>query len=747
MATMEQLGNDINSVLSPSTSGIQTGRSSTTYTQPKQLLSTLETDMQKLTNGLTDISATLYKTSEYAHRLVAIDKSKEFELGNKKIDDFFVDKMKSGQALTSKDYEAWIEWKTNFFEEMVANSKLPEDAKEYGDYYKEHFIKPAIDKYYSDKANLSRNYLSTLRGEKIVKFKREVEDSGYNYTGDDFYFAVSQLERLGVDNAQEIISSQIATTFNSEWHSQMYNGVNSETFKPYLEAIMSGKMSVDQAFKAKFNDIYGNQVVIDDNGNYVKVNENLSDTAFNAMIKSYQGWINAFNKKAESPTLGTLIPQLNKSIDVNRSSSADAKAAFDKATEEMNVLYALCKSGENKACSKYATMRDGQYTDLQLKIKHIETLEQAYEDFNASPSYISNKEFSYSVTAVNPLTGKETSIKKTIGKEDVYNYISSRLVKNYDTAIKTGDMGSANEVAMKAKILFKDGNVSGGIVSKLSDAIKSFSSGDFAYSDFAKSPNQFISQLISAVAFNQTGDGYRYSGSAWLNDKMLSRVNGYYSDLLVRRENGEKGLTDGKITQLLMAYTNSERAKAKYITLTDEQKRTLNTAVGEADADVDTFVSWYLAGDGKFGVGTASVALKYVLSKDRTYGNEGALRDELQKSLKVMDDKAVPIFTNRTVLFVPDAVVSLGADKYKELFYYALNKDIQKYNDMSKETIHLRDLTDDNVQIRQTMINGQVVTFLDIFDESGRRLHTAEVTEDEWLKALNELEKQKIDNP
>ena len=192
--------------------GVNTPSVAPVQTQQTKEIDTLASDIEKLTGGLQKGNEAIYKASEYATTLAAVDTEYNTKLGFQEIYNQTVGaKLAQGLEPTSEDYKTMIDWRTRYLKDVTQQVASEDDTDNL--IYKEKFFKPS----YNTLAELNQQdtvrYQNARMKESIEEFDAivgNIKGTTAPMTVDSVNIRADLLGKKGVGNHLKVAWNSVA---------------------------------------------------------------------------------------------------------------------------------------------------------------------------------------------------------------------------------------------------------------------------------------------------------------------------------------------------------------------------------------------------------------------------------------------------------------------------------------------------------------------------------------------------------
>lgn len=340
--------------------GVNTPSVAPVQTQQTKEIDTLASDIEKLTGGLQKGNEAIYKASEYATTLAAIDTDYNTKLGFQEIYNQTVGaKLAQGLEPTSEDYKTMIDWRTRYLKDVTQQVASEDDTDNL--IYKEKFFKPS----YNTLAELNQQdtvrYQNARMKESIEEFDAivgNIKGTTAPMTVDSVNIRADLLGKKGVGNHIDLA-----------WNKVKDNRVNN--FMILNDEIIKTAMqngTVDKLLKQYF----GEYIYYDKEGNLVN-HKGVADNAAKAMKDAWTSKLS----QAMKETTSKVISYEKRDMPVSSGTNAIQTAISQELGFQQEAL-ALEQQGYIKVGNKNKTKMSDSNSILASK----------YEQANIYNSYV-----------------------------------------------------------------------------------------------------------------------------------------------------------------------------------------------------------------------------------------------------------------------------------------------------------------------------------------------------------------------
>ena len=432
--------------------------------------------------GLQQTAGAIYEGVQDRKKLVALDASTQYNVGMQHIDKYYSDIEATGKALTSKDISSRMEWKQKFHSDMVGRTVDGVVSENYNkdfddEIVKKGFIEPAVgylNKSYSADA---KQFQELKKLENITMVKKTIDIRGVNITQYDVSELIKVLDTSGVEYPEELVYGEIANNRNSLYSDKFGTGVLSPAIKPYLQ---NGVLT-NKGISKLFNDVQKGFIHLDENGEYTKLDKNMTDEAYDKMKKDFNSFFNSINSD----------------------------------------------DGINTALWKISTKKAKEALDVGLNLtqQEYENAINLYTEIMANGSKSQKESAMVTMADIDSQQDKNSNAKKTVQSILSKDIIDAKTVQNLKSGFKTAN-GNTVDGALLQKIMDKERNIIADSISKVDVMDENFNE-PLLKKEFAKlEKTQTISSESELVKNYNTL--YTNSGSNFANAKD-ARLSVYYA--------------------------------------------------------------------------------------------------------------------------------------------------------------------------------------------------------------------------
>jgi len=671
------------------------------------------------------------EASEYAGKRVGTDNLVEYKKEMSKIAQFYdrpdvtSAEMREKTRLEQGIYEDYMQ-KGSFSGNDLANQA-----------FKDTYAIPATNDLFQNKeANKSLGN-DLFKKEEKRNIQAEMTATSGVYTEKNIRAWQERLVGIGED--PQLIWNETAVGLNSSFTDEFKDGMDSVALKQYLEDGLLTQDGLDRVF----NDTYA-PFATRTNGEFNRQHSDMGDKAYEAMKKSFNGWIDSFApKKGRTPAIdGTIL----KSVDaITTSMGLKTIANTDKElTLQMSEVATACSRGNDKACAKLPQYRDRQ-VDLAVVTEKKNFLDGKLNAFIGSDNNdiaILNSGGDIAVT-VDSFSGfKQVTRPAEVKPKELHEYTHTYFNQQL-TGLLGGDEADINASSDLAKKIgsLQNGGVSGVSIGSANNAMKQVS--NMANITKAKTAGQLLNNLQFAVSYKATTGNTSYKG---LTPQTLGSVQSFYAELLKRQEEDPKTYTDstilGKLQIMTSANINSS-AKTAHKRTTEALAEMGLRDGDEADEVLSGGFFGWVVGEGTFSDGSLDIALDNMKTSGISYTNVDGVKKGVKGQMLVLDKSGLPIFGSSIALAKP----VIGSKTDSELTTNLI--DVIKFKLHENAKLLQIDFTDfvdetDKIQTRQVNdgVNG-LQTIVEIID-NGTVVSRAIIDDDEWIKGIDQEKKARL---
>jgi len=673
--------------------------------QEKLLMKDLES-LGQLTEGAAKTSGAVYEASVWADEKRADDAHLNYINGLKSIDDYYKaivdgDEANPPRVLTVQDYKDKRRWQKDFYKDSITGSITSADKD--SDIYKNRFLTPSAEMLKKVDDNDSANQFAAFKIQTKEEVDAEIEMEGSETTYEKVISKADRMKTAGYANSKSYVWSQTANSLNSEFTDRFKDGVDSTSLTQYTTEGILTQEGIDRLF----NDTYG-RIGTRKDGVYNKTYADQTDESWESMKKSFNGWIDNYNKSRVTKAKKFLltIDESNAKMDVKTTTLTEATKTLNESLGHLSKAMTLQPDKD------YSSDKD-HVSKMLTKTKTIEMLNSSYNQIiSGDKSYSEVMSEEHVVTSQERLVAKGipiTTATSRITKAEKKAYLDNRIAKEIGATINNQGMEQSSTLGVNIGNMHSDGYAGEG-TKMISDNIVSFNK-----SGYTGATNS--TQLLNSLHLNHTYlKTYGNNNSSWINSNSVKEIETYRTQL------EDKAETDDRLTPniILSKIKQKTWTMAKEWTSKNEGSR-LQKFLSDADIVTDDLVAGGIWGETTLVNGVFNSLLTMAESSG---GKPIRTKEELitfakEKTIEI-DDSWLPVGGTSFSFINPTTNSSTSMkNKVRSNMQTLISSDLSHLKGVD---VNVSDLSDeDHVDIIQVPdVNGEMLTTINVY--SGRNI-------------------------
>jgi len=695
MPTLSELAKTQQTTTVGQAQGGVVGSAGGTTIQPAQQVdksAALVKDIGKMFGGILESHQ---EASEYAGKRVGTDNLVEYKKDMSGIAQLYDRPDITSADMAEKDrleqgvYETYIQ-KGHFGDNDLANQA-----------FRDTYANPAaIDLLKNKESNLAlKNKLHT--NEELQEIGMEMTLTNGTFTDENVKVWQDRLRAIG-QNPQAIWTG-VAQGLNSSFTNKFKDGVDSVELTKYLDKGLLTQKGIDDLF----NDSYGG-FAKRTNGEYNKVDSSITDVAYDAMKKSFNNWVDGYNKEVigKVKKVKLTIANTNSNINIMNSTTAQALTAVSTSGKQLSEAMRLQPSKD------FSSDVDN-LVKLKTKAETSVMFDRAYRNMmSGDKSYSETLEQDYIITTKERQVADNLTI--TIGgtmlaKDDLKKYVDNKLATDIRATVASGDTTASAILGVNIGLMSTDGYSGGSALKTIGNNVTSFNNNGFRT---ARTTNELVASLHLNQSFISTYSG---NNASWISKRTVRDVETYRTNLTQKAET-DPTLTDDIILLKLKQKTFSLSEEYKSRNEGSRKARLLATT----DISEDDLVAGAIFGETTLGHGSFDTMLALAETEGKPILSKDDLVEYSKEKTMEIDPSILPIFGTSISFINPlKSSTSTAQNKVRKNFQTLINADLKTF---SGKEIDVSDLSDeDNFTTYQFVgLNGEVQTVVNMY--KGRKL-------------------------
>jgi len=671
------------------------GSAGGTSIQPTQQVdksAALVKDIGKMFGGLLQEHQ---EASEYAGKRVGTDNLVEYKKDMSGIAQLYDRPDITSADIAEKDrleqgvYETYMQ-KGHFGDNELANQA-----------FRDTYANPAaIDLLKNKESNIAlKNKLHTT--EELQAIGLEMTLTNGTFTDKNVKVWQDRLRAIG-QNPQAIWTG-VSQGLNSAFTNKFKDGVDSVELTKYLDKGLLNQNGIDRLF----NDTYGG-FAKRTNGEFSKVDASITDTAYDAMKKSFNNWIDGYNKEVIGKVKKVKLTIANTNSNINIMNSTPAQALTASTTSGKQLSEAMRLQPTKDFSSDVDNL-----VKLNTKAETIIVFNNAYTNLmSGDKSYSETMEQDYVITTKERQVADNLTITvggTTLASDDVKKYIDNKLTTDIRATVTSGDMDASSTLGVNIGLMSTDGYSGGSALKTVENNITAFNNNGFRT---ARTTNELIASLHLNQSFIHTYSG---NNASWISRRTVEDVATYRNNLLQKAET-DPTLTEDVILLKLKqkTYSLSEEYKSR-----NEGSRKAKL-IAATDIVEDDFVGGAVFGETKMGSGSFDTMLALAETQGKPILSKEDMVEFSKEVTMEVDPSKFPIFGTSVSFINPlKNNTSASQTKVRKNFQRLVDEDLKAF---SGRKIDISDLSDeDDFKTYQFIgLNGEVQTVVNMY--TGRKL-------------------------
>jgi len=636
------------------------------------------------------------QASEYAGKRVGTDNLVEYKKQMSGIAQLYTDKPRVTSAdmaektrLEQGIYEAFMQ-KGAFGDNPLANQG-----------FKDTYAVPATNDLLKNKESNLALKTKLFTNEEIQAIGLEMTLTNGTFTDENVKVWQDRLRDVGQD--PQAIWTGVAQGLNSSFTNKFKDGVDSVELTKYLDEGLMSQSAVDNLF----NDTYGG-FAKRTNGKYSKVDTSITDTAYDSMKKSFNNWVDGYNKEVIGKGKKTKLTIANTNSNINIMNSTPAQALTAVATSGEQLSGAMVRQPNEDWSSDIDNL-----VKLNTKAETIVTFNSAYINLmNGDKSYSEIMEQDYIITTKQRQVADNLTITvggTTLSKDDLKKYVDNKLTTDIRATTASGDMDASATLGVNIGLMSTDGYSGGSALKTVDNNIASFNNNGFRT---ARTSNELVASLHLNSSFINTYSG---NNASWISNRTVQDVETYRTNLLQKAET-DPTLTEDVILLKLKQKTFSLSEEYKSRNEGSRKVKLLQTT----DITEDDLVAGAIFGETTLSHGSFDTMLALAETEGKPILSKDDLVEYSKEKMMEIDPSIVPIFGTSTSFVNPlKSNTSAAQNKVRSNFQSLVNEDLKTF---SGKEVSIDDLVDeDNFTTYQFIgLNGEIQTVVNMY--KGRKL-------------------------
>lgn len=672
------------------------GAPTSTTIQPTQQIdksAALVKDIGKMFGGILESHQ---EASAYAGKRVGTDNLVEYKKQMSGIAQLYAGKADLTSAdMTEKTrleqgvYETYMQ-KGAFGDNPLANQA-----------FKDTYSIPATNDLLKNKESNAALSKKLFTNEEIQAISLEMTLTNGTFTDENVKVWQDRLREVGQD--PQAIWTGVAQGLNSSFTNKFKDGVDSVELTLYLDEGLLTQNSIDNLF----NDTYGG-FAKRSNGEYSKVDTSITDTAYDAMKKSFNNWVDGYNKEVTGKGKKIKLTIANTNTNINVMTSTPTQAITAVRTSGKQLSEAMLRQPSEDWSSDIDNL-----VKLNTKAETIMTFNNAYSNLmSGDKSYSETLEQDYIITTKQRQVAENLTITiggTTLSKDNLKKYIDNKLTSDIRATVSSGDMDASSTLGVNIGLMSTDGYSGGSALKTIDNNVASFNNNGFRT---ARTSNELVASLHLNQSFINTYSG---NNASWISQRTVQDVETYRTNLEQKAET-DPTLTDDIILLKLKQKTFSLSEEYKSRNEGSRKAKLLQTT----DITEDDLVAGAVFGETALGHGSFDTMLAIAETEGKPILDKDDLVEYSKEKMMEIDPSALPIFGTSTSFVNPLKSNTSGAqNKVRKNFQSLINEDLKIF---SGKEISVDDLSDEeNFTTYQFVgLNGEVQTVVNMY--KGRKL-------------------------
>ena len=636
------------------------------------------------------------QASEYAGKRVGTDNLVEYRKQMSGIAQIYAGK----ENLTSADMTEKTRLEQGVYETYMQKGAFGDNPLA-NQAFKDTYGIPATNDLLKNKESNAALRKQLFTNEEVEAIGLEMTLTNGTFTDENVKVWQDRLKDVGKD--PQAIWTGVAQGLNSSFTNKFKDGIDSVELTKYLDEGLLTQNGIDNLF----NDTYGG-FAKRNNGEYNKVNAAITDTAYDAMKKNFNNWVDGYNKEVlnEGKKVKLTIANTNSKINIMNSTPTQALTAVETSSQQLSGAMA-------RQPGKDFSSDIDNLVNLNTKAETIVTFNNAYTNLmGGDKSYSEIMEQDYIITTKERQVADNLTITvggTTLSKDDLKKYVDNRLTTDMRAIVASGDTEASATLGVNIGLMNTDGYSGGSALKAVENNISAFNNNGFRT---ARTSDELVASLHLNQSFINTYSG---NNASWISKRTVEDVATYRANL-VEKAKTNPALTEDVILLKLKQKTFSLSEEYKSRNEGSRKAKLLQTT----DITEDDLVGGYVVGETKLGHGSFDTMLALAETEGKAILDKEDLAEYAKEKTMEIDPATINIFAESVSFVNPlQNNTSGNQSKVRKNFQTLINEDLKTF---SGKEISVDDLSDeDDFAMYQFVgLNGEIQTVVNMY--KGRKL-------------------------